>query len=94
MQKEKNKSKECTAQSFAETERIKNYGERQNITITLIFFFLCSTRKIRRDIFSRIYLDVSPGNIRQALSENRSSGWKTDPERKLQKQQLTPIIFD
>ena len=31
-------------------------------------------------VYSQIYFDVSPGNGRQASSENRTQGGKTNPE--------------
>ena len=34
-----------------------------------IFFVLCSSGKLLRDVYSQIYFDVSPGNGRQASSE-------------------------
>ena len=36
--------------------------------------------KIWRDVFSRIYFDISPGDRRQASSEKHNSGWKINPE--------------
>ena len=40
------------------------------------FFVLCSAGKLQRDVYSQIYFDVSPGNGRQASSENRTQGGK------------------
>ena len=34
--------------------------------------------------FASIYLDIPPGNRRQASSEKQNSGWKTNPERERQ----------
>ena len=41
------------------------------------FFVLCSAGKFQRGVYSQIYFDVSPGNGRQALSENRTQGGKS-----------------
>ena len=40
------------------------------------FFVLCSAGKLQRGVYSQIYFDVSPGNGRQASSENRTQGGK------------------
>ena len=40
------------------------------------FFVLCSAGKMQRDVYSQIFIDVSPGNRRQASSENRTQGGK------------------
>ena len=40
------------------------------------FFVLCSAVKLQRGVYSQIYFDVSPGNGRQASSENRTQGRK------------------
>ena len=48
-----------------------------SITKSEIFFVLCSAGKFQRDVYSQIYFDVSPGNGRQASSENRTQGGKT-----------------
>ena len=36
-----------------------------------VFFVLCSSGKLLRDVYSQIYFDVSPGNGRQASSEKQ-----------------------
>ena len=41
-----------------------------------IFFVLCSAGKLQRDVYSQNFVDVSPGNRRQASSENRTQGGK------------------
>ena len=38
--------------------------------------FWCSAGKMQRDVYSQIFIDVSPGNRRQASSENRTQGGK------------------
>ena len=43
------------------------------------FVVLCSAGKLRRDVYSQIYFDVSPGNGRQASSEKQNSGRKNQP---------------
>ena len=42
----------------------------------LTFVVLCSAGKFQRGVYSQIYFDVSPGNGRQASSENRIQGGK------------------
>ena len=38
--------------------------------------FWCSAGKMQREVYSQIFIDVSPGNRRQVSSENRTQGGK------------------
>ena len=38
--------------------------------------FWCSAGKMQKAVYSQIFIDVSPGNRRQASSENRIQGGK------------------
>ena len=58
------------------------------------FFVLCSAGKLQRDVYSQIYFDVSPGNGRQASSENRTQGGKPTLSESSKNIAVDTKIFD